>query len=97
MNEMPLVREKNLIVQDLTDEVLIYDQVSHRVCHLEPAVAFVWRSCKDRAPVVTVSDLLERKFKAPSGEAFLALALAQLDRHNLLRQPVANRAKAQAA
>lgn len=97
MNEMPLAREKNLVVQDLSDEVLIYDQVSHRVCYLEPSIAFVWRNCDGRTPALAVAEQLERQFKAPSGEALLALGVGQLEKLHLLRRPIANRAKARAA
>jgi hypothetical protein len=44
----PLARSEDLIVEELGDEVLVYDAKAHRGHSLTPAAAKVWRSCDGR-------------------------------------------------
>src|SRR5688500_2030993 len=41
----PVAREENLTVEELGDELLIYDLTSHRAHSLGAAAAQVWRAC----------------------------------------------------
>src|SRR5947209_2676580 len=43
--QKPLARSENLVVEDLQDEVLIYDELSARAHCLSGPAAMVWRSC----------------------------------------------------
>ena len=57
----PLARKENLIVEELGDELLVYDLTSDKVHCLTPLAAQVWRACDgaDRAALsarLTLSD-----------------------------------------
>ncbi len=45
MGEGPLARSKDLITEELGDEVLVYDTNAHRGHSLSPDAAKVWNSC----------------------------------------------------
>jgi len=45
MNNGPLARSADLIVDSVGDELLVYDSVSHRAHSLNSVGAAVWRAC----------------------------------------------------
>jgi Coenzyme PQQ synthesis protein D (PqqD) len=47
----PLARSKGLVVEELGDELLVYDLETHRAHSLSPEAARVWRRCDGRTPV----------------------------------------------
>ena|SRR5438876_8968732 len=97
MREIPLAREEKLVVNDLFDEAIVYDQVRHRICYLDPRTAFVWRHCNGQTAAQRIAKLLEDEFHVISGEDSLMSSLTQLERLNLLKKPIVKRAKAHAA
>jgi hypothetical protein len=74
----PLARSENLIIQEVEDEVLVYDQRIARAHCLTPEAASVWRACDG----ATDADALAGKLGLDS-EVVLN-ALAQLDEKDLL-------------
>ena|SRR2546421_7947806 len=91
---LPSAREKGLVVQDLSDVLLVYDQDRHKIHHLNPTIAFVWRHCDGRTEVDEVARLLENKLDVASGEEAVQSALGQLEKNHLLQKPTRHFAKA---
>jgi len=58
MRERPLARSTDLIVEELGDEVLIYDTTIDRGHSLSPEAARVWRACNGKTPVEQLSSRL---------------------------------------
>lgn len=50
-NRGPLARSEDLIIEELGDEVLVYDSKADKGHCLSPDVARVWRRCDGRTPV----------------------------------------------
>src|SRR5512132_3032263 len=50
-NRGPLKRSQDLIVEELDDEVLVYDSNADRAHCLSPDAARVWRRCDGRTPI----------------------------------------------
>ncbi len=94
MMERPQARRAGLIVQELLDELLIYDEQRHRAFCLNPTAAFVWKQADGRRTIATLSRDVERAFGVPEGEgeALVRLALNRLARARLLEngQPFLN-------
>ncbi len=44
-NVFPIARKKDVVVQELPDEVLIYDLKSNKAMCLNEISAFVWHNC----------------------------------------------------
>ena len=81
---LPLARTDQLVVQELPDEVLVYDLERHAAHCLNKAAAAVWKRCDGRTTVAELTRRLGREFSAPVGEDVVWLALAQLRKYHLL-------------
>lgn len=55
----PLARESDLIVEEIGDEVLVYDSRAQRGHCLSPEAAQVWRRCDGRTPTAGLSAQLD--------------------------------------
>ena len=55
---VPLARSEELTVEELGDELLVYDLKTHRAHSLSPAAARVWRRCDGTTPAASVADEL---------------------------------------
>ncbi len=79
----PVARQSGLVVQEMPDEVLVYDMQSNKAHCLNGSAAFVWKSCDGSK---TVADIV-RDFEATGDkvtEDFVWLAIDQLNENNLL-------------
>jgi len=87
-SQFPSARKTGLVVQDMPDEVLVYDLDSNKAHCLNKSAALVWKSCDGTK---TVSDIV-RLFESDSGEKvsedFVWLALDQLSENSLLEKAV---------
>jgi hypothetical protein len=82
---MPRARAtEQLVVEDLTDETLVYDLERHRAHCLNPAATLVWRACDGRTSVAEAAARLERELRLVGGKALVWNALDQLARAHLL-------------
>jgi len=86
----PLARKEGLIVQELPDEVLVYDLEADRAHCLNETAAFVWQHCDGRKTAGEIAKLLGKKASAKVDERIVWLALDQLGDSKLLaRRPAA--------
>jgi len=90
MNKLPSARNKDIVVQILDNETLIYDLNSHQAYNLNETLSLVYQSCDGE----TTFDQLKSKNKLSNDIIFLALD--QLHKAKLLeeneefRSPFAN-------
>lgn len=94
---LPLARQENLVVQDLSDVFLVYDQDRHKIHHLNPTIAFVWRHCDGKTRVKEVARQLETELNITPGEDAVLSALGQLEKLDLIQKPVSHSAIGHAA
>ena len=85
-NLKPIARKEGLVIQELPDELLVYDLSRDKAHCLNQTAAFVWRQCDGHMTTGAISQSLEKQFKAPVDEKIVWLALDQLGRNNLLEQ-----------
>ncbi len=81
---LPLARQRDLVVQDMPDEVLVYDISSNRAHCLNETSAFVWRSCDGKTSIADIAAMLERSAGAKVSEDLVWLAIDQLNEKSLL-------------
>src|SRR5581483_5880426 len=79
-NSLPHAREDELIIREVSDEVLIYDLRRHRAYCLNQTAALIWQCCDGKTPVVRIKARLERELKKPADEELIRVALERLDR-----------------
>lgn len=85
---MPRARQEGLLVQELPDEVLVYDQERHKAHCLNKTAALVWKSCDGQASVSAVAKQLEQTIGASVDEDVVWCALNQLEKDHLLEEKV---------
>jgi hypothetical protein len=88
MKTLPKARRNKLVIQELPDEVLVYDQERDKAHCLNQTAALVWKQCDGRTDVATIADRLGKQIDAPVDERLVWFALDQLGRDSLLETPV---------
>ena len=83
---LPLARTDQLVIQELPDEVLVYDLERHKAHCLNKTSAMVWNGCDGRTTVAEMTRRLGRELAAPVDDDVVWLALAQLRRFHLLEE-----------
>ena len=87
-SQFPSARKAGLVVQDMPDEVLVYDLDSNKAHCLNNSAALIWKSCDGTN---SVADIV-RKFESESGEKvsedFVWLAIDQLSENALLEKSI---------
>jgi hypothetical protein len=86
---MPLARSDGLVVEELPDEVLVYDLRRYRAYCLNRTTALVWRHCDGRTTVSEAAARLAEELTLPVDEGIVWMALDRLARARLLREPPA--------
>lgn len=85
--KLPTARREGLIVRELPDETLIYDQQTGRGHCLNGIAAFVWKQCDGATTVAALAEAMRRELGIEQAPAALQLALEQLGRRKLLLEP----------
>ena len=88
-SHLPRMREQGLVVDDLSDEVLVYDLDRHKAHCLNRSAALVWRHCDGKTSAAVIARRLQVELDAPFNEDLVWLALRQLEELHLLEQPIA--------
>lgn len=80
----PLARKEGLVIQELPDEVLVYDLDRDRAHCLNETAAFVWQRCDGRTTAGEIARSLGTKVNAPVDEKVVWFAIDQLKRNHLM-------------
>ena len=87
-NTKPIARKQRLVIQELPDEVLVYDLDRDLAHCLNTTAAFVWQHCDGKNTTTQIARTLGQQFDCVVDENIVWLALDQLGRNHLLeRQP----------
>lgn len=81
---VPRVRQQEIVVQELPDELLVYDLRRHQAYCLNRTAALIWQECDGQKTVGELTQILAVKAGANLNEAIVWRALEQLERHQLL-------------
>jgi Coenzyme PQQ synthesis protein D (PqqD) len=80
----PLARKEGLVIQELPDEVLVYDLDRDRAHCLNETAAYVWQHCDGRTTTDQIAQALGAKANAAVDEKVVWLAIDQLRRNHLM-------------
>jgi hypothetical protein len=84
----PVARKQGLVIQELPDEVLVYDLDRDRAHCLNATAAFVWQRCDGKNTTAQIARTLGQQFDCAVDEKIGWRALDQLGKNHLLdRQP----------
>jgi hypothetical protein len=81
-----LARQEDLVVQNLPDEVMVYDLKRHKAHCLNKTAAFVWQHCDGQTTVTEIASLLRKESGSPADEEVIWYALDKLGEADLLAE-----------
>ncbi|MBD2482468.1 PqqD family peptide modification chaperone [Planktothrix sp. FACHB-1365] len=96
---IPVARTENLLLQDIGNELIIYDQDNNSSHCLTPLAVRVWELSNGQNTVNDIAHKLEKEFNLPGNSdvdmrGLVWLTLEELERYSLiqeyLRQPATN-------
>jgi hypothetical protein len=90
---LPQMRVEGLVIDDLPDEVLVYDLENHQAHCLNRSAALVWRACDGKSAPAEIARRLTAELDASFSEDHVLIALEQLEKQQLLKQPTAQSAQ----
>ncbi len=85
----PQARVEGLVIQEVADEVLVYDLDWDKAHCLNQSAAIVWKHCNGKNSVADLAQLLAAEAGLPTNEAMVWLALEQLGKARLLPERLA--------
>lgn len=84
----PKARQRSLVVQELAEELLVYDQERFKAHCLNRTAALVWKHCDGNKTTKDIAVALEREAGSPVAEEVVWLAIGQLGKSHLLVEDV---------
>ena len=84
--QIPVARKEGLVIQETSDEVLVYDLNSNKAHCLNQTAAFVWKSCDGNNSITKITKLFESEVGSAVQEDLIWLAIDQLNDKNLLEK-----------
>jgi hypothetical protein len=81
------MRAHGLAIDDLPDEVLVYDLERHQAHCLNRSAALVWRALDGKSSPADIARRLSEEVDAAFTEDLVRLALCELEKRHLLAQP----------
>jgi len=82
----PTARKEHLLIQEVGNELVIYDQERHHAHRLNPTAALVWQHSDGQRTVADLAQLLDAATEADKGEAAVWAALDSLEQVNLMEE-----------
>jgi hypothetical protein len=83
-SQVPIARKEGLVIQEMPEEVLVYDLDTNKAHCLNQTAAFVWKSCDGRNSVADITKLVGDDAGNAVPEDLVWLAIDQLSEKNLL-------------
>lgn len=80
----PKARQDRLFVQDVGDELVIFDQDTRKAHRLNPTAALVWNACDGRATLTDIVQAIRPKLGPTVDENLVRVALGRLEAVRLL-------------
>jgi hypothetical protein len=90
-SQFPTARKSGLVVQEVPDEVLIFDLESNKAHCLNLTAATVWKSCDGKTSIQEIASILEKQSGKGVSDDVVWLAIDQLNDSNLLDKKVATK------
>lgn len=83
-SQFPTARTSGLVVQDVPNEVLVYDLESNKAHCLNQTAALVWRACDGKTSIPEIASLIGSQAGEKVSDELVWLAIDQLQENGLL-------------
>lgn len=80
----PSARRDKLVVEELRDEILVYDPENTQASCLNPTASLVWKFADGKTSVSEIASKMSRELGSTVDSKVVYYALEQLDKRNLL-------------
>jgi hypothetical protein len=87
-NQNPVARKSGLVIQDVPEEVLVYDMDTNKAHCLNKTAAMVWKSCDGSRTVPQIAEHVGSLAGEKVTDDFVWLAIDQLNASDLLEKGV---------
>jgi hypothetical protein len=87
-SQRPIARKAGLVIQEVPDEVLVYDLETNKAHCLNQSAAIIWRSCDGNNTVSDIAKLVGAQAGGKVTEDFVWLAIDQLSENRLLEKEI---------
>ncbi len=85
-NQHPKARTEKLIIKELPDETLVYDQETDKAYCLNSTAADVWRNCDGSRTMSDLREVIQSQSDLAVPEEVVWVALDQLEKFDLLER-----------
>lgn len=86
--QFPTARKSGLVVQEVPDEVLVFDLESNKAHCLNRTASLVWKSCDGKTSVTNIADFVGKQTGEKVSDDVVWLAIDQLSENRLLESEV---------
>lgn len=83
-NIKPVARKKDIIIQEMAGETLIYDLLVDKAYCLNETSSLIWQLCDGTRTLPDIAELLSRQLKTEVSEDMIWLATDQFKKDDLL-------------
>jgi len=94
-SQFPTARNSGLVVQEVPDEILVFDLENNKAHCLNGTAAMVWKSCDGKTSVPEIAKYLEVQTGKGVNDDLVWLAVDQLSENNLLETTASSPFKGQ--
>lgn len=93
--QFPTARNSGLVVQEVPNEILVFDLENNKAHCLNDTAAMVWKSCDGKTSVPEIAKYLEIQTGKGVNDDLVWLAIDQLSENNLLEMTASSPFKGQ--
>jgi hypothetical protein len=86
--KFPTARKTGLVVQEVPDEVLVYDLETNKAHCLNRTASIVWKACDGKSSVTDIAAFVGTQTGKDVSEDLVWLAIDQLNRNKLLEAEI---------
>lgn len=87
-SNLPKARQSNIVLQDLGDELLIYDLKYDRALCLNKIAREVWQACSGSNTTEEIAQVVSKKGRIVVNEALVKLTIKQIKEERLLENEI---------
>jgi len=83
----PKARQDDLLMEEVADELVLYDQQRKLAHSLNRTAALVWRHCDRQRSIADLAELLRAELDPVADEDLVLVAIDRLEAAHLLEEP----------
>lgn len=88
--QFPIARKTGIVIQEVPDEVLVYDLDANKAHCLNQTAALIWKSCDGSRSITDIAKRVESLAGGNINDDFVWLAIDQLNENNLLEHEISS-------